>query len=106
MRRAWVVPTNCGGTFGGCLERSKIVRPPRFQQESGEVLRETSSSAGECEHASTDGLIRRADLAESGAVIIGAYLDPASPEETTLLDSTCIGLQGLAVAAAAVRLAE
>jgi hypothetical protein len=77
----------------------------RRQQEGDEALRETSSSAGECQHASTDGLIRRAHVAESGAVIIGAYLDPASPKETILLESACIGLQGLAAAAARLAVA-
>jgi ornithine cyclodeaminase len=51
------------------------------------------------------GLIAEADIVEIGAVVNGTHPGRASSEEITLFDGTGVGLQDLAVAAAAVEAA-
>jgi ornithine cyclodeaminase len=60
---------------------------------------------GECQHAIEKGLISKDDIVEIGAVITGRHTGRSSPEEITLFDGTGVGLQDLAVASAAVKLA-
>jgi alanine dehydrogenase len=64
-----------------------------------------SITIGEAQHAVAAGLIRAADIVQIGAVINGSHPGRTSAEEITLFDGTGVGLQDLAVAAAAVRLA-
>ena len=51
------------------------------------------------------GLVSDGDLIEIGAVVNGTHPGRTSPEEITLFDGTGVGLQDLAVAAAAVEAA-
>ncbi len=65
-----------------------------------------SVSIGEAQHAVAAGLIAEADIALIGAVVNGTHKGRGSAEEITLFDGTGVGLQDLAVAAAAVQLAR
>jgi ornithine cyclodeaminase len=51
------------------------------------------------------GVLREADIVEIGAVVNGAHPGRRSQDEITLFDGTGVGLQDLAVAAAAVEAA-
>ncbi len=62
-----------------------------------------SVTIGEAQHAVAEGLIRDEDITPIGAVIAGQSPGRQSAEEITLFDGTGVGLQDLAVAAAAVR---
>lgn len=64
-----------------------------------------SVSIGEAQHAVAAGLIGEADITPIGAVIAGLAPGRRSVDEITLFDGTGVGLQDLAVAGAAVRLA-
>lgn len=64
-----------------------------------------SVTIGEAQHAVAAGLIGAADITPIGAVIAGLAPGRRSEEEITLFDGTGVGLQDLAVAGAAVRLA-
>ncbi len=64
-----------------------------------------SVTIGEAQHAIAAGLIREADITPIGAVIAGLAPGRRSEAEITLFDGTGVGLQDLAVADAAVRLA-
>ena len=63
-------------------------------------------SIGECQHAAAAGLIGEADVNLIGAVINGSHPGRRDDEEITLFDGTGIGLQDLAVAGKALKLAE
>ncbi len=64
-----------------------------------------SVTIGEAQHAVAAGLLAEADITPIGAVIAGLAPGRRSAEEITLFDGTGVGLQDLAVAGAAVRLA-
>jgi len=65
-----------------------------------------SISIGETQHAITAGSISAADITAIGAVINGTHPGRSSEEEITLFDGTGVGLQDLAVASVAAKLAE
>jgi alanine dehydrogenase len=65
-----------------------------------------SVTIGEAQHAVAAGLIAAGDIIEIGAVLTGAHPGRTSDDEITLFDGTGVGLQDLAVAAAAVRIAR
>ncbi|MGX9354565.1 iminosuccinate reductase BhcD [Roseobacteraceae bacterium S113] len=65
-----------------------------------------SISIGEAQHAIGAGLIAEADVHELGAVINGTHPGRESDDQITLFDGTGVGLQDLAVAQAAVMLAQ
>lgn len=65
-----------------------------------------SISIGEAQHAVAQGLIAEADITPIGAVINGTHAGRSSAEEITLFDGTGVGLQDLAVASVAARLAR
>lgn len=65
-----------------------------------------SVSIGETQHAINAGLIKESDITPIGAVINGAHPGRQSDDEITLFDGTGVGLQDLAVAAEAVKLAQ
>ena len=65
-----------------------------------------SVSIGEAQHAVAGGLIRAEDITPIGAVIAGLAEGRQSDDQITLFDGTGVGLQDLAVASAAVRLAR
>lgn len=64
-----------------------------------------SISIGETQHAIAANLLRHADITPIGRVINGDHPGRRSAEEITLFDGTGVGLQDLAVASAAARLA-
>lgn len=64
-----------------------------------------SVSIGEAQHAVAQGLISEQDVTQIGAVINGAHPGRRSADEITIFDGTGVGLQDLAVAAAAVEAA-
>jgi ornithine cyclodeaminase len=61
-----------------------------------------SVTIGEAQHAVAEGLLTEQTIVEIGAVINGAHPGRTSAQEITLFDGTGVGLQDLAVAAAAV----
>lgn len=65
-----------------------------------------SITIGEAQHAVSAGLIKTADIVPIGEVINGTKQGRTSEDEITIFDGTGVGLQDLAVAAAAVILAE
>ncbi|MDT8326743.1 MAG: ornithine cyclodeaminase family protein [Roseovarius sp.] len=65
-----------------------------------------SITIGEAQHAVASGLIGEADLTAIGAVINGTHPGRSNDDEITLFDGTGVGLQDLAVASVAARLAR
>ena len=65
-----------------------------------------SISIGEAQHAVADGSLTEDRITPIGAVINGTHPGRASDDEITLFDGTGVGLQDLAVASVAARLAE
>ena len=65
-----------------------------------------STTIGETQHAIASGLIAENDITPIGDVINGVHPGRASDDEITLFDGTGVGLQDLAVASVAARLAE
>ncbi|EBA05574.1 iminosuccinate reductase BhcD [Sagittula stellata] len=65
-----------------------------------------SVSLGEAQHAVAGGLLSEGDITPIGAVINGTHPGRTSDDEITLFDGTGVGLQDLAVASVAARLAE
>ncbi|MEQ8401990.1 MAG: ornithine cyclodeaminase family protein [Roseitalea porphyridii] len=64
-----------------------------------------SVSIGEAQHAFTQGLILESDITPIGQVINGDHPGRTTDDEITLFDGTGVGLQDLAVADVALRLA-
>lgn len=64
-----------------------------------------STTIGEAQHAIASGQISEADITPVGAVINGTHPGRSSDEEITLFDGTGVGLQDLAVAEVAAKLA-
>jgi ornithine cyclodeaminase len=65
-----------------------------------------STTIGEAQHAISQGLISEADITSIGDVINGTHPGRSSDAEITLFDGTGVGLQDLAVASVAARLAQ
>ena len=65
-----------------------------------------SVSIGEAQHAVAQGLIAEGDITPVGAVINGDHAGRGAAEDITLFDGTGVGLQDLAVASVAARLAR
>mgnify|MGYP001799563782 CR=1 FL=1 len=65
-----------------------------------------SISIGEAQHAIASGAISEVDITPIGAVINGVHAGRTHDDEITLFDGTGVGLQDLAVASVAARLAE
>lgn len=65
-----------------------------------------SISLGETQHAIAQGLITEADITPIGDVINGVHPGRSSDDEITLFDGTGVGLQDLAVASVAAKLAQ
>lgn len=107
MMKAWIKP----GTHIACMgtdtkgkqevDPALIAAATLFTDEIAQ-----SVTIGETQHAIAAGLIREDALTPIGDVINGKHPGRTSDEEITLFDGTGVGLQDLAVAAAAVKLAE
>jgi ornithine cyclodeaminase len=65
-----------------------------------------SISIGETQHAVASGLVAAGDITPIGEVINGEHPGRSSEEEITLFDGTGVGLQDLAVASVAARIAQ
>ncbi len=65
-----------------------------------------SISIGETQHAIASGLVKESDITSIGQVINGDHKGRTSDDEITLFDGTGVGLQDLAVASAAAKLAK
>jgi ornithine cyclodeaminase len=65
-----------------------------------------SISIGEAQHAIASGLITEADITPIGAVINGDHPGRTTEDEITIFDGTGVGLQDLAVASVAARVAQ
>lgn len=82
------------------VEPALLARASIFTDEVAQ-----SVTLGEAQHAIAQGLIKESDITTLGEVIEGTHPGRKSDDEITLFDGTGVGLQDLAVAAAAVDLA-
>ena len=83
------------------VEASLLARATVFTDEVAQ-----SVSIGEAQHAVAAGLIGQGAITQIGAVVNGTHPGRRSADEITLFDGTGVGLQDLAVAAAAVEIAR
>ena len=83
------------------VEAALLARATVFCDEPAQ-----SVTIGEAQHAVAAGLIAAEAITEIGAVLTGAHPGRTREDEITLFDGTGVGLQDLAVAAAAVRIAK
>ena len=67
---------------------------------------EQASHNGELVHAVDAGLLRREDVTDLGAVLVGAAAGRTSDDEITAFDSTGLAIQDLAIALAALEQAD
>jgi alanine dehydrogenase len=82
------------------VEPALLARARLFTDEVAQSI-----SIGEAQHAFAAGLIAASDITPIGAVIASLAPGRSADDEITLFDGTGVGLQDLAVAAEAVRLA-
>ena len=107
MMKDWVAP----GTHIACmgtdtkgkqeLDSALVAAATVFTDEIAQSI-----TIGECQHAVAQGLIAQDAITSIGDVINGAHPGRTSDDEITIFDGTGVGLQDLAVAAVAVRLAD
>ncbi len=83
------------------VEPALLTRATVFTDEVAQSI-----TLGEAQHAIAAGLIKETDITTIGEVINGTHPGRTSDDEITLFDGTGVGLQDLAVAAAAVDLAR
>ncbi len=83
------------------VEASLLARATVFCDEVAQ-----STSIGEAQHAVAAGLISPDAITQIGAVVNGTHPGRTSDDQITLFDGTGVGLQDLAVAAAAVEIAR
>lgn len=107
MMKEWVKP----GTHIACMgtdTKGKQELDPALVASARVFTDEIaqSISIGETQHAISAGLITQADITPIGDVINKAHPGRTSPDEITLFDGTGVGLQDLAVASVAARLAH
>lgn len=107
MMKDWVKP----GTHIACMgtdTKGKQELDPALVAAAAVFTDEIaqSISIGETQHAIAAGLIDAAAITPIGDVINGVHPGRRSDDEITLFDGTGVGLQDLAVASVAARLAE
>lgn len=103
----WIKPGTHIACMGTDTKGKQEVDPVLFQRAivfADEIAQ--SISIGEAQHAVAQGLIAEGDITPVGAVINGTHAGRASAEEITLFDGTGVGLQDLAVASVAARIAR
>ena len=103
----WIKPGTHIACMGTDTKGKQEVDPVLFQRATvfaDEIAQ--SISIGEAQHAVAQGLIAEGDITPVGAVINGTHAGRASAEEITLFDGTGVGLQDLAVASVAARIAR
>ena len=107
MMADWVKPGTHIACMGTDTKGKQEVDPALFQRAAvfaDEIAQ--SISIGEAQHAVGKGLIAEADITPIGAVINGTHTGRSNAEEITLFDGTGVGLQDLAVASVAAKLAR
>lgn len=107
LKAEWITPGThiaCMGTDTKGKQEVDPVLLTRARVFTDEVAQ--SISLGEAQHAISGGLISANDITPIGAVIDGQADGRRSDNEITLFDGTGVGLQDLAVAGAAARLAS
>ena len=107
MMKDWVKP----GTHLACMgtdtkgkmevDAALVAAATLFTDEIAQ-----SVTIGETQHAIQSGLIQESDVTAIGDVINGQHPGRTSADEITLFDGTGVGLQDLAVASVAAKLAE
>jgi len=107
MMADWVKP----GTHIACMgtdTAGKQEMDPELFVRGGVFTDEIAQSItlGEAQHAIKAGLIEESDITPLGAVINGTHPGRSSDDEITLFDGTGVGLQDLAVADVAARMAR
>jgi alanine dehydrogenase len=103
----WIKPGTHIACMGTDTKGKQEVDPALFQRATvfaDEIAQ--SISIGEAQHAVAQGLIAEGDITPVGAVINGTHVGRSSVEEITLFDGTGVGLQDLAVASVAARIAR
>ncbi|MEO9875637.1 MAG: iminosuccinate reductase BhcD [Anderseniella sp.] len=107
MMKDWVKP----GTHLACMgtdTRGKQEVDPELVAAATVFTDEIAQSTtiGEAQHAISKGLISETDITSIGDVINGTHPGRTSDTEITVFDGTGVGLQDLAVASVAAKLAE
>ena len=107
VMKEWVKP----GTHLACMgtdTKGKQEVDPALVSAATVFTDEIAQSVtiGETQHAVAQGLVGEADITPIGDVINGVHPGRGASEEITLFDGTGVGLQDLAVACAATKLAE
>ena len=107
MMKDWVKP----GTHLACMgtdTKGKQEVDPELVAAATVFTDEIAQSTtiGEAQHAISKGLISENEITSIGDVINGTHPGRSSDAEITLFDGTGVGLQDLAVASVAARLAE
>ena len=107
MMRDWVKP----GTHIACMgtdtkgkqevDPALVAAATLFTDEVAQSI-----SIGETQHAIASGAVKESDITPIGAVINGDHEGRTSEDEITLFDGTGVGLQDLAVASVAAKLAQ
>ncbi len=107
MMRDWIKP----GTHIACMgtdtkgkqevDPALVAAATLFTDEVAQSI-----SIGEAQHAVATGAVQESDITPIGAVINGDHPGRRSDDEITLFDGTGVGLQDLAVASVAAKLAE
>ncbi|AXI55740.1 Alanine dehydrogenase (plasmid) [Pseudoseohaeicola sp. NH-UV-7] len=107
MKKDWIKP----GTHIACMgtdtvgkqevDADLVAAATVFTDEIAQSI-----SLGEAQHAFGAGMINESDITPIGAVINGDHAGRSSDDEITLFDGTGVGLQDLAVASVAARLAH
>ncbi len=107
MMKDWVKPGTHLASMGTDTKGKQELDPQLVAQATvftDEIAQ--SISIGETQHAIAAGLIGEGDITPIGDVINGKHPGRRSDDEITLFDGTGVGLQDLAVASAAAKLAE
>ena len=107
LQQGWLKPGTHIACMGTDTAGKQELDPAVFASASvftDEVAQ--SVSIGEAQHAVAGGLLQAADITPIGAVINEAHPGRQSDDEITVFDGTGVGLQDLAVASAAARLAQ
>jgi ornithine cyclodeaminase len=107
MMKDWVKP----GTHIACMgtdTKGKQEIDPALVAAATVFTDEIAQSItiGEYQHAIAAGLITKSDITPIGDVINAKHPGRTAPDEITLFDGTGVGLQDLAVASVAAKLAE
>ncbi|WP_372834120.1 iminosuccinate reductase BhcD [Pontibacterium sp.] len=107
MMKDWVKPGTHIACMGTDTKGKQEVDPELLAAATvftDEVAQ--SISIGEAQHAVASGALNVDDITPVGDVINGIHAGRSSNDEITLFDGTGVGLQDLAVASSAARLAE